>query len=96
MHYSGILITVAPRYFTDCLGDLKRMNGVEVFHQDARKGRVVVVQETTTIKAQEVGFNRMGSLPHVLSVELVYHYHDPDPGAETRGSHTAPRKELQP
>jgi nitrate reductase NapAB chaperone NapD len=93
MHYSGILVTTDPRHFSDCLGDLKRLNGVEVFHQDPGKGRVVVVQETATIKSQEIGFNRMGSLPHVLSVELVYHYRDPDPSeTATADSQSQPRK----
>lgn len=97
MHYSGILVTTDPRHFTDCVGDLKRLSGVAVFHQDPGKGRVVVVQETTTIKAQEAGFNRMGSLAHVLSVELVYHYADPDdPGADVSDSPAQSRKVTQP
>lgn len=97
MHYSGILVTADPRFFADCVDSLKCLNGVEVFHQDAQKGRVVVVQETETIKSQETGFNRMGSLPHVLSVELVYHYRDPDPSETALGdSHHLPGKVLQP
>jgi len=96
MHYSGILVTTDPRHFTDSVNNLKRLNGVAVFHQDAKKGRVVVVQETTTIKDQEVGFNRMGSLRHVLSVELVYHYADPDtPVTRTPGSPIESRKVTQ-
>ena len=63
MHYSGILVTTSPRHFSECLLHLNRMEGVEVYHQEPDRCRVVVVQEGKTTRAQEAGFKRIAALP---------------------------------
>jgi nitrate reductase NapAB chaperone NapD len=98
MHYSGILVTVKPARFTESVHTLEQLSGIEIFHSDPEKGRIVAVQETSSLKEQETGFSRIGSLPHVLAVELVYHYRDVAPPAaeERRSPRDLQRKEAQP
>jgi nitrate reductase NapAB chaperone NapD len=78
MHYSGILIITKPNETADCIADLKSLPGVEVHFCYPDSGRIIAVQETETVDAQEEGFRRIQALPRVHMVALVEHRIDPD------------------
>jgi len=51
--------------------------------KDAADGRLVVTVETTTDRESSESFGRIGALPGVMSVSLVYHQFEPETGPET-------------
>ncbi|MEG0821181.1 MAG: chaperone NapD [Burkholderiaceae bacterium] len=84
MNLSGILVVAAPGRLDDVLAALQTLEGVEVHHTDAATGRVVVVQEASSIDAEADGFTRIKSLPGVIDAALVYHrLDDAAPPADT-------------
>jgi len=78
LHYSGILVVTGPAEVADCIADLEALPGVEVHFSDPERGRIILVQETETVKAQEEGFRRIQTLPRVRMAALVEHRVDPD------------------
>ncbi len=75
-HYAGVLISAEPACFTEVRWALDATPGVEVHHLDAGTGRCVAVLETTDRIEGERLFEAVGRLPHVRSVDLVYHLVD--------------------
>jgi nitrate reductase NapAB chaperone NapD len=75
MHFSSILVTAVPASYSQCIHCLESLPGVEVHFRYPDRGRIVVTQETQTMRDQQEGFRRIQSLPEVLAAELVYHYH---------------------
>jgi len=53
---------------------LNALDGVEVFHTDAAKGRIVVVQEADSVNDEIAGLKRIKKLPHITLAEMVHHY----------------------
>lgn len=82
MSLSGILVVVPPDYLDATIAALDSLPGVEVHHQDAASGRIVVTQEGTSIDVEVGGLKRIKALPHVLVAEMVYHYFEDDQGIE--------------
>ena len=78
LHYSGILVVTGPNEIDDCIADLESLPGVEVHFCDPERRRIILVQETETIEAQEEGFRRIEALPRVRMAALVEHRVDPD------------------
>lgn len=75
-HYAGVLISVEPARFTEVRRLLDATPGVAVHHLDAGTGRCVAVLETKDRAEGERLFAAVGRLPHVHSVDLVYHLVD--------------------
>ena len=78
LHYSGILVVTGPNEIDACIADLESLPGVEVYFCDPERRRIILVQETETIEAQEEGFRRIEALPRVRMAALVEHRVDPD------------------
>jgi nitrate reductase NapD len=78
VHISGILVTTRPDDTAACIEDLAALAGVEVHHRQPESGRIVVVQEGTSVEEQEDGLRRIQALPRVVSACLVQHVVDPD------------------
>ena len=78
MHYSGILVVTGLNETADCVADLEALPGVEVHFSYPQSGRIILVQETETVEAQEEGFRRIQALPRVRMAALVEHRVDPD------------------
>lgn len=78
-HYAGVLISIEPACLTEVRRTLDGTAGVEVHHVDPQSGRCVAVLESADRAAGERIFASLSCLPHVHSVDLVYHLVDPDP-----------------
>jgi len=77
MHYSGILVVVEPSRMSDAAAALESLPGVEVHYRDRERGRLIVVQETTTAEEQQEGLRRIQALPPVWMAALVEHRIEP-------------------
>ena len=73
MNFSGIVVTVKPEDSDALAGELASLPGVEVHQVDRASGRIVVVQEASSIDAETEGFARIRSMPGVIDAALVYH-----------------------
>lgn len=78
LHYAGILVVTGTNEMDDCIADLESLPGVEVHFCDPERQRIILVQETETIEAQEEGFRRIQALPRVRMAALIEHRVDPD------------------
>jgi nitrate reductase NapD len=88
---AGILVRTRPSHLADVATILSRLPGVEVHHQEAATGRLVVTLETTTIEAQETGLTSIQGLVGVVGAALVYHcFAPPDPAGERPDAACAP------
>lgn len=77
MNLSGILVVVPPAEVGATIARLEALPGVEVYHSDPPTGRLIVVQEAPTIRAEVEGLGRIKALPNVTLAEMVEH-HFPD------------------
>ncbi len=82
MHYSGILVVTAPFEIHATASRLEALPGVEVHFSYPEHGRLVVVQETASARAQEEGLRRIQALPGVRLAALVEHRIDRAEGAD--------------
>ena len=78
MNLSGIVVATNPAYTDEVVGSLNNINGVDVYHVDAASGRIVLVQEATTVDDEINGLKHIKSLPHVSLAEMVYHHFQDD------------------
>lgn len=74
MNLSAILVVASPSVFPDLIPALNALPGVEVHHLDAVTGRLIVMQEAPSVRAEVDGLKRIQALPGVALAELVYHY----------------------
>lgn len=80
-HYAGVLIAVDPARLTEVRRTLDCMPGLAVHHLDPASGRCVAVLESADRAAGESLFDAVARLPHVRSIDLVYHLVDSDADA---------------
>ena len=73
MHYSGILVVVAPDDVDRTAETLDSLPGIEVHYLYPDSGRIIVVQETATAQEQEDGLRRIQNLAEVRMAALVEH-----------------------
>jgi len=78
MNLSGIAVMTRPEWVEEVALSLSAMPNLEVFQTDVESGKLVVVQEAASVGAEVEGFREIRSLPHVLAVDLVYHYFEDD------------------
>lgn len=74
VNISGIVVRVQPRDVACVVAELALIPGVVVHYQDLTAGRIVITQETQSTPEQEAAFERIRTLPRVVSAELAYHY----------------------
>jgi len=75
-HYSGILVVTSPDRTDECVRSLDALRDIEVHHRQSETGRIIVVQESETLAAQEDRLLEIRRQPHVILAELVYHYRE--------------------
>ena len=74
MNLSGIIVITTPEHLPAVCEALNKLDGVEVFHTDAAKGRIVIVQEADKVSDEIAGLKRIKKLPHIIMAEMVHHY----------------------
>ncbi|MDR2174048.1 MAG: chaperone NapD [Burkholderiales bacterium] len=79
MNLSGILVVAVPERCDEVAEALAALPGVEVHQKDPANGKIIVVQEASTIANEADGAREMQKLPGVISVNMVYHYFAEDP-----------------
>lgn len=79
MNLSGIAVVVPPAQMDKAIFALNQLEHVEVFHTDPASGKIVVVQEATSVSAEINGLKKIKALPMVTYAEMVYHYFSEDP-----------------
>jgi len=82
VNISSLIVHVRPERAAAVQAELTGWLGVEV-PAAAPDGRLVVTVETTTDRESSESFGRIGALPGVMSVSLVYHQFEPETGPET-------------
>lgn len=75
---SGLVVTTRCEDLAAVAEILNDRSGVEVHAGDPRSGRLVVVQEGTSVEDHQDGLREIQALPGVLTADLVIHYQDPD------------------
>ena len=80
-HYAGVLISVDPARLTEVRQTLDSTSGIAVHHLEPATGRCVAVLESADRAAGESLFDAVARLPHVRSIDLVYHLVDSDADA---------------
>jgi len=85
---SGLCLMVRPEHLGDVEASLRDLDWVEIHARDEATGRLIVVQEHTTIEEHQRGLRRLQEVPHVLTADLVVHHKLPslDEGAENRST----------
>ena len=81
MHYSGILVATTPAATARVAEAVDALPALEVHYAYPDLGRLVIVQETEHLEAQEQGLRLIQQLPDVLYAELVYHRFDDESAA---------------
>lgn len=77
MNLSGILVMVRPAHLPAVAAELDALPGVEVHQQDPL-GRLIVVLEADSVRAEADGLRRIKAVPGVLMAEMVFHYFEDD------------------
>ncbi len=90
MNYSGIVVALKPGAFQEGIHAINALPGVEVYHVDEPRSRVVVVQEAASVHDEVDGMKALKNLPQVAYAAMVYHYF-----AEDEEVYTAFPKELE-
>ena len=81
VNISSLVVHVRPEQAAAVMAELSGWPGVEV-PAAVPDGRLVVTVETSTDRASSESFGRIGALPGVMSVALVYHQFEPEPETE--------------
>ena len=74
---SGLCITARPERMAAVEVMLNERPGLEVHARDPQSGRLIAVQECTTVEEHQQRLRELQTLPGVLTAELVLHYKDP-------------------
>jgi len=82
---SAILVVSTPQKLPQCSQELEALPGIEVYYSYPESGRIIAIQETQSVRAQEENLRQIQSLPSVLGAQLICYYHDADLDASTAG-----------
>ena len=74
---SGLCVTTWPERLDEIEELIQRRDGFEVYARDPQTGKLVVVQERTSVDEHRRGLRELQTLPGVLTAELVLHYEEP-------------------
>ncbi len=74
MNLSAILVTTAPANTLNMIDTLNRLSGVEVYHNDAITGKIILIQEAEAIHEEVEGLKKIKRIPGIIVAEMVEHY----------------------
>lgn len=74
MNLSSILVVTNESKIHDTIGDLSKIDGLEIHYCENQSGRIIVTQEAEDTDMHIAGLQRIKSLPNVVFAEMVYHY----------------------
>ena len=80
---SGLCITARPERLAAVEEMLNERPGLEVHARDPESGRLIAVQECTTVEEHQQRLRELQALPGVLTADLVLHYKDPGDATES-------------
>lgn len=83
---SGLCVTTRREDLTSVTGLLNARPGVEVRASDPQSGRLVVVQEGSSVEDHQDKLREIQALPGVLTADLVVHYQDLDDFQQPRAT----------
>ncbi len=70
---AGVIVRTLPNDLSAVTARLSALPGVDVHHQEAATGRLVITIETTDIEREQGALERVRREAGVISAELVYH-----------------------
>ncbi|MDR2016279.1 MAG: chaperone NapD [Burkholderiales bacterium] len=79
MNLSGILVVAVPERCEEVAEALAAMPGIDVYQKDPATGKIIVVQEASSIEDEANSARALQQVPGVISVNMVYHYFAEDP-----------------
>ena len=74
MHLSAILARSTLQDLSRCIEELEALPGVEVHYTYPESGKIIAIQEGTSVNQQQETLRQVQSLSSVLTAELVYQY----------------------
>jgi nitrate reductase NapD len=74
MNFSAILVTTRPDNTALMIDTLNGQSGVEVYHSDPVKGKIIAIQEAVNINEEIDGLKKIKKLPGVVLAEMMEHY----------------------
>ena len=81
MNISSIIVHAQPTELASVRGSLEQIPGVEV-HAATDDGKLVVTIETETDGETASTFDRINTMPGVMSAAMVFHQYESDPEKE--------------
>ena len=81
---AGLCVTAKPDELERVEATLGARPELEVYARDPQHGKLVVVQECSTIRDHRRNLEQIQALPGVLTADLVVHYDDETCGYELR------------
>ena len=81
MNISSIIVHAQPTEIPSVRGSLEQIPGVEV-HATTDDGKFVVTIETETDGETASTFDRINTMPGVMSAAMVFHQYESDPEKE--------------
>jgi nitrate reductase NapD len=81
MNISSIIVHAKPTQVSSVRGSLEQIPGVEV-HATTDDGKFVVTIETETDGETASTFDRINTMPGVMSAAMVFHQYESDPQKE--------------
>lgn len=83
---AGLCVTARPEDLDEIEARLRECPAAEVHARDEVGGRLVVVQEHSTVKDHRKGLEMIRALPGVLTADLVVHYREAVGPYDERGA----------
>jgi len=78
MHLSSILVYAHPEFFNQAYAQLSAFPFLKVYYQCENSGRMVLIQQHDSTEEQIKGLNKIKTVDHVISADLIYHFVEPD------------------
>ncbi len=76
---SAVLVATRPEHLAETRDAVDVHDWLEVHHEEAESGRLVVTIEASTTDEATARILQLRELPHVVLAEMVEHYVDDDP-----------------
>ncbi len=81
MNISSVIVHAKPTELTSVRGSLEQIPGVEI-HAATDDGKFVVTIETESDGETASTFDRINTMPGVMSAAMVFHQYESDPEKE--------------